>query len=87
MVLVDKQTVRVAFNSKVVGARDFVEKVWGPPVELSPAHDDLPSEAGIKHVRHVGCMTLLSAALTIPVFVMAWTNSQTTLERCTAITA
>ncbi|KAJ5481426.1 hypothetical protein N7475_000238 [Penicillium sp. IBT 31633x] len=72
MAIVDKQTVRVVFDPKVVGARDFTEKIWGPPIELAPLRGDLSLEAGNKHVRHVGYMTLLSAVLTIPVLVMAW---------------
>ncbi|KAJ9130600.1 Cu2+-exporting ATPase [Pleurostoma richardsiae] len=72
MALVDKQTVRVAFDSKIVGARDLAEKIWGPPIELAPPRGDPSLEAGSKHVRHVGYMTLLSAVLAIPVLVMAW---------------
>ncbi|KAM0432925.1 hypothetical protein ACHAPT_004630 [Fusarium lateritium] len=72
MTLVDKETVRVAFDPKLVGARDLAEKVWGPPIQLAPPHGDLSLEAGSKHVRHVGYMTLFSAILTIPVLVMAW---------------
>ncbi|KFA78442.1 hypothetical protein S40288_10085 [Stachybotrys chartarum IBT 40288] len=72
MALVDKQTVRVAFESKIVGARDLTEKIWGPPIELAPPRGDPSLEAGSKHVRHVGYMTLLSAVLAIPVLVMAW---------------
>ncbi|KAH7316790.1 p-type copper atpase [Stachybotrys elegans] len=72
MALVHKQTVRVAFDSKIVGARDLAEKIWGPPIELAPPRGDPSLEAGSKHVRHVGYMTLLSAVLTIPVLVMAW---------------
>ncbi|KAJ4209873.1 hypothetical protein NW767_000151 [Fusarium falciforme] len=72
MTLVDKETVRVAFDPKIVGARDLTEKIWGPPIQLAPPHGDLSLEAGSKHVRHVGYMTLLSAILTIPVLVLAW---------------
>lgn len=72
MALVDKQTVRVAFDSKIVGARDLAEKIWGPPIELAPPRGDPSLEAGSRHVRHVGYVTLLSAVLTIPVLVMAW---------------
>ncbi|CRG88244.1 Cu2+-exporting ATPase [Talaromyces islandicus] len=72
MAPVDKQTVRVAFDPKIVGARDLTEKVWGPPIELAPPRRDPSLEAGSKHVRHVGYMTLLSAVLTIPVLVLAW---------------
>ncbi|KAM0244231.1 hypothetical protein ACHAP5_006444 [Fusarium lateritium] len=72
MALLDKQTVRVAFDSKIVGARDLTEKIWGPPIELAPLRGDPSLEAGSEHVRHVGYITLLSTILTIPVLVMAW---------------
>ncbi|KAH7030720.1 p-type copper atpase [Microdochium trichocladiopsis] len=72
MTLVDKQTVRVAFDPKIIGARDLAEKIWDPPIALAPPRGDPSLEAGSKHVRHVGYMTLLSAVLTIPVLVMAW---------------
>ncbi|KAJ5099285.1 hypothetical protein N7532_006286 [Penicillium argentinense] len=72
IVPVDKHTVRVAFDPNVVGARDLTEKIWGPPIQLAPLRGDPSLEAGGKHVRHVGYMTVLSAVLTIPVLVMAW---------------
>lgn len=74
MALVDKRTVRVAFDPKIVGARDLTEKTWGPPIELAPPRGDPSLVAGSKHVRHVGYMTILSAVLTIPVLVMAWAS-------------
>ncbi|VUC27564.1 unnamed protein product [Clonostachys rosea] len=70
--LVGKQTARVTFDPKIVGARDLAEKIWQLPTELAPLRADPSLEAGSKHVRHVGYMTLLSAVLTIPVLVMAW---------------
>ncbi|KAJ4270195.1 hypothetical protein NW762_001871 [Fusarium torreyae] len=72
MSLVKKDTVRVSFDPKIVGARDLTEKTWDPPIKLAPPHGDSSLEAGSKHVRHVGYTTLLSAVLTIPVLVMAW---------------
>ena len=72
MVLIDKQTVRVLFDPKVVGARDLTEKTWGELVELAAPRSDSSLEAGSKHIRYVGYMTLLSAVLTIPVLVMTW---------------
>ena len=74
MATVDKQTVRVAFDPKIVGARDLTEKIWGLPIELAPPRGEPSLEAGSKHVLHVGYMTLLSAVLTIPVLVMAWAS-------------
>ncbi|KAJ3961743.1 hypothetical protein N0V92_001562 [Colletotrichum tropicale] len=70
--VVDSKTVHVEFDAEVVGARDLVEKSWSSPMELAPPRADPTLEAGGKHVRHVGMMTLLSIVLTIPVLVMAW---------------
>ncbi|RYO78713.1 hypothetical protein DL764_010095 [Monosporascus ibericus] len=71
--VVDRKTVNVGFNAEVIGARDLVEHGWDDgPVRLAPLRPDPSLEAGSKHVRHIGYMTLLSACLTIPVLVMAW---------------
>lgn len=72
MVVIDKQTVRATFDPKTVGARDLAERSWGGPFSLAPPRGDASLEAGGKHVRHVGWMTLLSTILTIPVLVLAW---------------
>ncbi|KAM3471448.1 hypothetical protein MY5147_005814 [Beauveria neobassiana] len=72
MVAVDKQTVRVTFDPKIVGARDLAEKTWREPFNLAPPRGDASLETGAKHVKHIGYTTLLSAVLTIPVLVMAW---------------
>ncbi|OAA64760.1 ATPase, P-type, K/Mg/Cd/Cu/Zn/Na/Ca/Na/H-transporter [Cordyceps fumosorosea ARSEF 2679] len=69
---VDKQTVRVTFDPKIVGARDLAARAWGEPLSLAPPRGDASLEAGGKHVKHMGWMTLLSAILTIPVLVMTW---------------
>ncbi|KAJ0165301.1 P-type cation-transporting ATPase [Colletotrichum tanaceti] len=69
---VDKTTVHVEFDAEVVGARDLVNKGWDTSVELAPLRADPTLEAGSKHVRNMGLITLLSIALTIPVLVMAW---------------
>ncbi|KAF4830350.1 P-type cation-transporting ATPase [Colletotrichum tropicale] len=70
--VVDSKTVHVEFDAEAVGARDLVETGWSSPMELAPPRADPTLEAGGKHVRHVGMMTLLSIVLTIPVLVMAW---------------
>ncbi|TDZ35605.1 P-type cation-transporting ATPase [Colletotrichum spinosum] len=72
MRVVDKSIVRVEFDAQVVGARDLVERGWARPPSLAPPRADPTLEAGSKHVRHMGLMTLLSIGLTIPVLVMAW---------------
>ncbi|KAL2156690.1 hypothetical protein VTH82DRAFT_1435 [Thermothelomyces myriococcoides] len=72
--LVDKKTVNVSFDPKIIGARDLVRHDWGnnAQIELAPPRPDAALEAGSRHVRHVGYMTLLSACLTVPVLIMAW---------------
>ncbi|USP82466.1 P-type cation-transporting [Curvularia clavata] len=70
--VVDKRTIRVDFDAKVIGARDLVEKGWPTPMSLASPSADPTLDAGARHVRHVGYMTLLSILLTIPVLVLAW---------------
>jgi Cu2+-exporting ATPase len=71
--VVDKKVVNVSFDAKIIGARDLVERGWGgSPVHLAAPRGDPTLEAGNRHVRHVGFMTILSACLTIPVLIMAW---------------
>ncbi|KAK2043848.1 copper-translocating P-type ATPase [Colletotrichum somersetense] len=70
--VVDKTSVHVEFDAEVVGARDLVDKGWDTPVKLAPLRADTTLEAGSKHVRNMGFITLLSITLTIPVLVMAW---------------
>ncbi|KAK4093052.1 hypothetical protein Purlil1_2209 [Purpureocillium lilacinum] len=72
MTATGKGTVRIAFDPKLLGARDLMDRDWGAPVKLAPIRGDPGLEAGSKHVRHVGYMTLLSAVLTVPVLVLAW---------------
>ncbi|KAJ2904700.1 copper-translocating P-type ATPase [Zalerion maritima] len=72
MSVLDANTVRVSYDPKITGARDLIEKGWETLVELAPLRDDPTLEAGSKHVRHMGYMTVLSAVLTVPVLVMAW---------------
>ncbi|KAK3369685.1 copper-translocating P-type ATPase [Lasiosphaeria ovina] len=69
---VDKKTVQVTYNPKIIGARKLIEQGWHSPVSLAPPRADPTLAAGNKHVRHVGYLTLLSAILTIPVLVLAW---------------
>ncbi|RYO94976.1 hypothetical protein DL766_002019 [Monosporascus sp. MC13-8B] len=74
MTLIDEETVRVAFDAKIIGARDLVSRGFGneTPLKLAPPRADPTLDAGGKHVRRVGYMTILSALLTIPVLVLAW---------------
>ncbi|KAL7823514.1 heavy metal translocatin [Trichoderma gracile] len=77
MKVVDERTVNVCFNAEIIGARDLIESGWGDSptrLRLAATRLDPSLEAGKRHVRHTGYMTLLSTCLTIPVLIMAWAN-------------
>tara|TARA_R110002003_G_scaffold110_8_gene9319 strand:+ start:1323 stop:3716 length:2394 start_codon:yes stop_codon:yes gene_type:complete len=69
---IDKETIRVAFDAKTIGARDLLESEWARSLQLASPRPDPTLDAGSKHVRKMGLLTLVSAILTIPVLVMAW---------------
>ncbi|KAI5197015.1 heavy metal translocatin [Aureobasidium subglaciale] len=67
----DKTSVRICFDARVIGARHLLQALQ-PSAQLAPYTGDDSLSTASKHVRKVGFMTLLSAALTIPVLVLAW---------------
>ncbi|KAK3322947.1 E1-E2 ATPase-domain-containing protein [Apodospora peruviana] len=72
MKALDKKVVQVAYDPRVVGARDLMESRWSHPVELAALRPDPTLAAGIRHVWYMAFMTGLSALLTIPVLVLSW---------------
>jgi len=72
MVASGKQTVRITYDAKVVGARALLEKWFDSPLKLAAPRGSSELESGKKHVRNTAWITLLSAVLTIPVLVLAW---------------
>jgi Cu2+-exporting ATPase len=72
MVAVNKETIQITFNPEIIGARDLFETHFDSTAKLAPVRADPGLETGRKHLLHVGGMTLLSAALTIPVLILAW---------------
>ena len=68
----DDNSVSIAFDASVVGARDLIQKGWDIAPTLAPPRSDPALEAGNKHVQRTGYMTFLSAILTIPVLVLTW---------------
>jgi Cd2+-exporting ATPase len=72
MRVIENSIVRISYDPSIVGARELVEEKFGLVLPLAPVKPDPGLAAGSKHVRHVGIMTLLSSALTIPVLVLAW---------------
>jgi len=72
MVAVDKQTVRITYDAKLVGARDLLNETFDAALALTPPRPYAELETGGKHVRKTAYITDLSAALTIPVLILAW---------------
>ncbi|KAK5018545.1 hypothetical protein LTR16_001599 [Cryomyces antarcticus] len=72
MTLVNKQTVRIAYDAKKIGARDLLENCFNVAVCLAAPRPHPALAVGSRHVRSSGYVTLSSAALTIPVLVLAW---------------
>ncbi|TKA67665.1 hypothetical protein B0A49_08061 [Cryomyces minteri] len=72
MTLVNKQTVRIAYDAKKIGARDLLENCFNIAVCLAAPQPHPALAVGSRHVRSSGYVTLVSAALTIPVLVLAW---------------
>lgn len=72
MTAVDKVTVCVAYDAKLIGARDLLERGFDENISLAPARPYAELESGSKHVRETAFMTAFSAILTIPVLVLAW---------------
>lgn len=70
--LADKESVRINFDPKVIGARSLIENNLLCTCSLAPPPVDQGLAASGKHVREIGYMTLLSIVLTIPVLVLSW---------------
>jgi Cd2+-exporting ATPase len=72
MVSIDKHTVRITYDAKLVGARDLLENTFKETITLAPPRPHAELESGSRHVRQMAYMTTLSTMLTIPVLILAW---------------
>ncbi|ERF70780.1 P-type cation-transporting ATPase [Endocarpon pusillum Z07020] len=72
LLALNKQTVRITYNAKFVGARDLLDYLFDQPINLAPPRLHPEVESGIKQVRRAAFMTALSTMLTIPVLILAW---------------
>lgn len=72
LTVIDKRTIRITFDPTIIGARVVVGNLFGCPLKLAAPRISSDFESGQKHVRHTAWVTLLSAALTVPVLVLAW---------------
>lgn len=72
LVLLDKQTIRISYDSEVIGARVLLERGFSSPLQLAPLRPHPSVTMSACHMRKIGFMTLLSVILTFPVLVLAW---------------
>ncbi|GJC78026.1 P-type cation-transporting ATPase [Colletotrichum liriopes] len=70
--VVDKKMVRVTYDPAVIGARTLLDKIGPLTTGLAPPCDDPFIASGRKRMYDQLIKTALSAALTIPVVVLAW---------------
>lgn len=70
--LLDKQTIRVNYDSEIIGARVLLDRGFSGPLQLAPPRLHSSITMGAIHMRKMGLMTLLSIILTIPVLILAW---------------
>ncbi|GAO13606.1 hypothetical protein UVI_02015240 [Ustilaginoidea virens] len=71
-VILNKRTVRLSYDPTVVGARVLLDKVEKLCAGLAPPRDDPSISSGRKRLYNQLVKTILSAAFTIPVVVLAW---------------
>ena len=72
MTAVGRETVRIAYDARVVGARTLLATSFGTPARLAPLRGSSEIQTGKKHVRNMMWTTLVSTIFTIPVLVLAW---------------
>ena len=72
LTVLNKNTIRVTYNPKIVGARDLLSNPFFRLAKLAPAAARPLIASGRAHVRMTFFMTLLSALLTVPVLILAW---------------
>lgn len=72
MIAIDRHTVRITYDARIIGARALLEKYGDIPLKLCEPHGSPELESGKKHVRNTAWITILSALLTIPVLILAW---------------
>ncbi|KAF4439567.1 Cu2+-exporting ATPase [Fusarium austroafricanum] len=71
----DKKTVRLSYEPTTIGARDLLEKVKDNCNGLAEPRGDPQLENSRKRLWDQLTKTLLAAALTIPVAVVAWSEN------------
>lgn len=70
--IVGKKSVRINYDPTIIGARDLLARLPSGIGGLAPPTDDPSVSSGRKRLWDQLIKTLLAAAFTIPVLVMAW---------------
>lgn len=72
LTVLNKNTIRVTYHPKIVGARELLADSFFRLAKLAPSAARPQIASGRAHVRMTFFMTILSALLTIPVLILAW---------------
>lgn len=72
LTVLDKNTIRVAYHPKIVGARELLAHPIFRLAKLALSAVRSRIASGRTHVRMTFFMTILSILLTIPVLILAW---------------
>ena len=72
LTVLNKNTIRVVYHPRIVGARDLLSNPFFRLATLAPSAARPLIASGRAHVRMTFFMTLMSVLLTIPVLILAW---------------
>ncbi|KAI8952402.1 E1-E2 ATPase-domain-containing protein [Xylaria longipes] len=75
IVILNKSTVRIHYNPVVIGARELFHKIGHLSVVLAPPQNDHQLASGRKRFIILLVETIASFAFTIPVLVLAWSET------------
>lgn len=83
--IINKKTVRVNYDPTIIGGRDLLSRLPPGIGGLAPPRDDLSVSSGRRRLYDQLIKTVLAAAFTIPVLVMAWGDKDLVKEPTKAI--
>jgi heavy metal translocating P-type ATPase len=72
LIVLNKNTIRVTYHPKIVGARELLADPFFRLAKLAPSAPRPQIASGRAHVRMTFFRTISSALLTIPVLILAW---------------
>ncbi|KAJ3472792.1 hypothetical protein NLG97_g10714 [Lecanicillium saksenae] len=70
--LINKKTVRISYDPTIIGGRELLSRLPPGTGGLAPPRDDPSVSSGRRRMYDQLVKTLVAAAFTIPVLVMAW---------------